>query len=152
MKWYINCLAGVSQTYTSLQFHCKIKLSYCLYVNRLHCCYKEAWVTTFAIRIYNKNSILIKLCCYLVTIVTTKLAWPRVIHEELIDINFVDFRKGLVTAFLGIIKNVKIHRFPIYRKKWKLHFYAGNKSFLALFHYLMVENHRKCVVYYLIFI
>ena len=48
---------------------------------------------------------------------TTKFAWPRVIQEELIDINFVDFRKGLVTAFLGIIKNVKIHRFPIYGKK-----------------------------------
>ena len=38
---------------------------------------------------------------------TTKLAWPRVIHEELIDIDFVDFRKGSVTAFLGIIKKCK---------------------------------------------
>ena len=53
------------------------------------------------------------LCCYLVTMVTTKFACPRVIHEELIDIDFVNFRKGLVTVLLGIIKNVKIHRFPI---------------------------------------
>ena len=48
---------------------------------------------------------------------TTKFVCPRVIYEELIDIDFADLRKGLVTAFLGIMKNVKIHRFPIYGKK-----------------------------------
>ena len=83
---------------------------------------------------------------------TKKFACPRVIHEELIDINFVDFRKGLVTAFLGIIKNVKIHQFSIYGKNESFIFCAGNKSFLALFHYPLLENHRKCLVYYLTFI
>ena len=80
--------------------------------------------------------------------VTIKFAWPKVIHEELIDIDFVDFRKGLVTAFLDIIKDVRIHQFPIYGKNESFIFCAGNKSFLALFCYPLLENHRKCVVYY----
>ena len=46
----------------------------------------------------------------------TKFLWSdfnRVFQEELIDTKFVDFGEGLVTAFQGIVKHVKIHTFPM---------------------------------------
>ena len=54
--------------------------------------------------------------CYLVTMVIIKFLQPefnRVFQEELIDTKFATFGEGLVSAFQGIVKHVKIHTFPM---------------------------------------
>ena len=71
---------------------------------------------------------------------TTKFAqleFNRVIQEELIYTNFVDFEEGLVLALQGIIKHVKIHTFPMGIMEASF-FLVGNTSLLAPFRYLMV--------------
>ena len=62
---------------------------------------------------------------------TTKFAFPRVIHEELIDNDFVDFRKGLVTAFLGTYNKEckKYIDFPYMGKNESFIFVLVTKAF-----------------------
>ena len=63
-----------------------------------------------------ENHILIKMHCYLVTMVITKFLQSEfniVIQEEFIDTKFAKFRNGLVIIFQGIIKHIKMHRFTM---------------------------------------
>ena len=63
-----------------------------------------------------KNHTLIELHCYSVTMASTKFVQPvftRVMQEEFIETNFVDFGERLVLALSRYNKHVKIHTFPM---------------------------------------
>ena len=81
-----------------------IAISYCLCINSLRFCYKEAWVTfAIGICIKKKWENHVKLCCYSVTMMITifvRLEFNRIMQKELIDTNFVNFGGGLVFAIL----------------------------------------------------
>ena len=73
----------------------------------------------------------------------------RVIQEELIDTNLVNFG-GLVAAFSRYNKTCKI-TYISYGNNGRCIFRAGNTSLLAPFHYLMVESHHKSQVLFITF-